>query len=199
MKNVCPHPPSRRRFGAMRNTPNTQNERIDQSLVTGVLPKPGNSEREALDGREVSSICATFGDLDVAATLEAFARGQRALGFGQHTLTSSPTHRLKGTRVGDSVFQRRSGLTSLRQGYGSARRWNLFRLIPPFPHNSAFGGSFLFLAKEGKPDLSARRRFHAGTQGPSGSAFARKLRRDRRGCYPELRSTSSRLGSDKVG
>jgi hypothetical protein len=32
---------------------------------------------------------------------------------------------------------------------------------------------------------SARRRFHAGTKEPAGSAFAPKLRRDRRGCYPK--------------
>jgi hypothetical protein len=28
-----------------------------------------------------------------------------------------------------------------------SERWNLFRLFPPFPHNSAFGGSFFILMK----------------------------------------------------
>jgi hypothetical protein len=74
------------------------------SLVTGVLPKHWNAETEALDGREGSSVSATFANLDVAAT-PAFARKlrpgrleSRAPGFGQHDLTSSPTGRTELSR-----------------------------------------------------------------------------------------------------
>jgi hypothetical protein len=54
--------------------------------VTGVLPKSGNTEMEALDRPEAPTMSNTFGDLDVAATLES-----RGPGFGQRALTSTPT------------------------------------------------------------------------------------------------------------
>jgi hypothetical protein len=99
------------------------------------LPKHWNTEAEDLHGREVSSISATFGDLDVAATLEAFARGQRAPEFGQHALTVFATQRLSGA---PDVSTRALRALSRKANENPPKA----EFIPPFPPLTAFGASF---------------------------------------------------------
>jgi hypothetical protein len=130
------------------------------SLVMCVLPKPRNMETEALEWCEVTSKTAALGDLDVAATLEAFARGQRGPGFGQHAVTSSPTYRLNGSALHISAFRSRLGFDQPSPGYGPARRRENSRLFPPFPPLTAFGGSFVFV-KNVYTHPPSRRRFGA--------------------------------------
>jgi hypothetical protein len=114
--------------------------RTNQSLVTGVLPKSREPKVEAAARWQASSRTTTFGDLDVAATLES-----RAPGFGQYALTSSRTYELNGAPDGDSGFQ----------GRVAHETWNLFRLIPRIPLNSAFGRTF-FIFGEGESEGTKR-------------------------------------------
>jgi hypothetical protein len=137
------------------------------SLVMCVLPKPRNMETEALEWCEVTSKTAALGDLDVAATLEAFARGQRGPGFGQHAVTSSPTYRLNGSALHISAFRSRLGFDQPSPGYGPARRRENSRLFPPFPPLTAFDRLWgIFLVFGGEASLGNFRRDGVSTRAP---------------------------------
>jgi hypothetical protein len=64
-----------------------------------VLPKAGKSKVEAVEQRYGSSSTTTFEDSDVAATLEAFARGQRAPWLGQDARAEAGSSGFEGARV----------------------------------------------------------------------------------------------------
>jgi hypothetical protein len=107
----------------------------NQSLVTGVLPKSWKTKMEAVDQKYAGSITAAFRNLDVAATLEAFARGQRAPEFGQHALTVFATQRLSGA---PDVSTRALRALSRKANENPPKA----EFIPPFPPLTAFGASF---------------------------------------------------------
>jgi hypothetical protein len=80
---------------------------------------------------------------------------------------SSATHRLNGTRVGESAFQARIGFDQPSPGYGPARRRENSRLFPPFPPLTAFDRLWgIFLVFGGEASLGNFRRDGVSTRAP---------------------------------
>jgi hypothetical protein len=85
----------------------------------GVLPKFGSTEKKALDRREAPTMSNTFGDLDVAATLES-----RAPRFGQQAFMKALFAKRSHPGFWDK-FQTRRRLRMERVNLDNAKRSHL--------------------------------------------------------------------------